>query len=153
MVSTTVPAPSDPEVVVDRHAFMDALEQAGCRDTAPRRAVAKLIAERNGRFTAADLLADARAAGLDIGRATVFRALDLFIELELVERIDLLSGDHAYVTCERTHHHHHIVCSACRRTASVDEAGLAAAVERIKRSTGWQIESHRLELFGLCPSC
>jgi Fur family peroxide stress response transcriptional regulator len=45
------------------------------------------------------------------------------------------------------------VCSRCGRTTEVDDAGLSDAVREIGRRSGYRIESHRLELFGLCPSC
>ena len=77
-----------------------ALDRAGYRLTEPRRAVAELIAAREGHFTAADLLDDAKARRLGIGRATIFRALDLFTELSVLERLDLPTGEHAYVPCE-----------------------------------------------------
>jgi Fe2+ or Zn2+ uptake regulation protein len=114
--------------------------------------VADLIAAREGHFTAADLMDDARARQLGIGRATIFRALDLFAELDVLERLDLPSGEHAYVPCE-PRHHHHIVCSGCGRVTEVDDQGLVEAVEAIQRRTGWQVESHRLELYGRCPRC
>jgi Fur family transcriptional regulator, ferric uptake regulator len=129
-----------------------ALEGAGYRLTGPRRAVAELIAAREGHFTAAELLADAKARRLGIGRATVFRALDLLADLEVLERLDLPTGEHAYVACEPVHHHH-IVCASCGRVTGVDDAGLAAAVDEIQRRTGWRIDSHRLELYGRCPRC
>jgi Fe2+ or Zn2+ uptake regulation protein len=113
--------------------------------------VAELIVAREGHFSAADLMADARARRLGIGRATIFRALDLFTELNVLERLDLLSGEHAYVPCEPVGHHHHIVCSACGRVTEIEEVGLA--LEEIQRRTGWQVESHRLELYGRCPRC
>jgi Fe2+ or Zn2+ uptake regulation protein len=129
-----------------------ALDGAGYRVTEPRRAVARLIAGRAGHFSAADIVADARGHHLGIGRATVFRALDLFAELGVVERLDLPSGDHAYVTCEPAHHHH-VICSKCGRTADVDDAGLQAVTSQIARRTGFRIDTHRLEMFGLCPDC
>jgi Fur family ferric uptake transcriptional regulator len=128
------------------------MDSAGYRLTEPRRAVAELIAAREGHFSAADLLDDARVRRLDIGRATVFRSLDLLTELGLLERLDLPTGEHAYVPCDPVHHHH-IVCSSCGRVTEIDDRGLAAAVEGIQRSTGWQVESHRLELYGRCPRC
>jgi len=133
--------------------MLAAMGDAGYRVTEPRRAVASLVTRRDGHFTAADLIEDARARELDIGRATIFRSLDLFTELEVLERIDLPSGDHAYVACEPRIHHHHMVCSGCGRVVEVNDVGLADAVERIERGTSWQVESHRLELYGRCPSC
>ena len=131
--------------------LLAALDRAGYRLTGPRRAVAVLIVAREGHFSAADLMADAKARRLGIGRATIFRALDLFTDLNVLERLDLLSGEHAYVPCEPAGHHHHIVCSACGRVTEIEEVGLA--LEEIQRRTGWQVESHRLELYGRCPRC
>jgi Fe2+ or Zn2+ uptake regulation protein len=129
-----------------------ALDGAGYRLTEPRRTVAQLVAAREGHFTANDLLVDARTQDLGIGRATIFRALDLFTELEVLERIDLPSGEHAYVPCE-PRHHHHIVCEDCGAVTEVADMGLAAAIEDIQGRTGWQVETHRLELYGRCPAC
>jgi Fur family ferric uptake transcriptional regulator len=132
--------------------FVAALARAGHRVTAPRRTMADLIARREGHFTAADLLGDAEARRLRIGRATIFRALELYTELNALERIDLPSGEHAYVACEPVHHHH-VVCSGCGRTAEVEDHGMQAVAEEISRRTGYRVETHRLELYGLCPEC
>ena len=129
-----------------------ALDRAGYRVTGPRRAVADLIAARLGHFTAADLVDDAAARRLDIGRATIFRTLEVLADVGAIERIDLPSGDHAYIACEPAHHHH-VVCGRCGRAADADDAGLSAVVARIARATGYRIDDHRLELFGLCPEC
>jgi Fe2+ or Zn2+ uptake regulation protein len=129
-----------------------ALGRAGYRLTGPRRAVAELIATREGHFTAADLVAEAGRRRLGIGRATVFRSLDLLIDLGVVERLDLPSGDHAYVACEPSHHHH-VVCSRCGRAVEIHDAGLRSLIEDVTARTGYTVETHRLELFGVCPAC
>jgi Fe2+ or Zn2+ uptake regulation protein len=133
--------------------FVSTLERSGHRVTEPRTLVADLIANQGGHFTAADLLERARDRRLRLGRATVFRALELFTELGALERIDLPSGEHAYVICEPAEHHHHVVCSRCGRSTGVEDAGLQGVVDEIARRTGYRIDTHRLELFGLCPTC
>lgn len=133
-------------------ALVDVLDRAGYRLTEPRRAVADLIAEREGHFTAAELVADARRRRLPIGRATIFRALDLFATLNLVERVDLPGGDHAYVSCEPVHHHH-AICTSCGRALDVDDQGLADVIATIARRSGFEVTMHRLELFGVCAAC
>src|SRR5512140_243648 len=92
------------------------------RETAPRRALGALIARRRGHFTAADLLADARQRDIHVGRATVFRTLDLFTDQGQLERIDLPSGEHAYVACAPQEHHHHVVCRSCGKSVEVADA-------------------------------
>jgi len=132
--------------------ILAALESAGFRLTGPRRALAQLIVERSGHFTAADLVAATRARRLGVGRATVFRTLEALEQLKIVERIDLPSGEHAWVGCERAHHHH-VVCSRCGRSSEIRDAGLLALVREVAERTGYRVDDHRLELFGLCPAC
>jgi Fur family ferric uptake transcriptional regulator len=115
--------------------------------------VVDLVAAQDGHFTAAELLARARAKSLPIGRATVFRTLDLLTDIGALERLDLPSGEHAYVACVPEQHHHHVVCRKCGTSVEVEEGGLQSVVSDIGRKSGFQIESHRLELYGLCPNC
>jgi len=133
--------------------IMTALDRAGYRLTEPRRSLAGLIADQDGHFTAAELVAAARAHRLGVGRATIFRTLEVLEALGTVERLDLPSGEHAYVGCEPAHHHHHVVCSRCGRTSEIDDAGLRSVMREVARQTGYRIDEHRLELFGLCPAC
>jgi Fur family transcriptional regulator, ferric uptake regulator len=151
MVSMDVQQPGQPPLAVG--SLVAALDDAGYRVTEPRRVVAELIAARGGHFSAADLIADAHARRLGIGRATIFRALDLLTELRVLERLDLPSGEHAYVPCAPARHHHHIVCSVCGRVAEIEDVGLAGTLEGVQQRTGWQVDSHRLELYGRCPRC
>jgi len=129
-----------------------ALGAAGHRMTGPRLAVADLVAARDGHFTAADLVADAERGRPAIGRATVFRALDLFTSLGLVERVDLPGGDHAYVACDPVHHHH-AICTRCGRSLDVDDLGLTGVLGEIGQRSGFRVTAHRLEIFGLCAAC
>jgi Fe2+ or Zn2+ uptake regulation protein len=131
----------------------EALAEAGVRCTEPRRAVAELISGRDGHITARELVDDAAERRLGIGRATVFRALELFADLGLVERLDLPSGEHAYVACEPDQHHHHVVCARCGRSTEVEDCGMSEVAREVARRTGYRIDRHRLELFGVCPDC
>ena len=138
--------------MTDQTTFVRALDAAGYRQTAPRRAIASLVASLDGPFTSAQVVDGAAAQDLHVGRATVFRTLDALERSGAIERIDLPSGEHAYVACAPAHHHH-VVCSTCGRTAEVADGDLSAIVDRIGRRTGFRIDAHRLELFGLCPTC
>ena len=138
--------------MTDAAPLLLALDRAGYRLTEPRRAVTQLIADQSGHFAAADLVREARVRRLGIGRATIFRTLEVLLGLGLVERIDLPSGEHAYVGCAATHHHH-VVCSTCGRTSEIADAGLRSLVRDVARLTGFRVDDHRLELFGLCPAC
>jgi Fur family ferric uptake transcriptional regulator len=133
--------------------IVQALKRAGYQATPNRRLVAELVAGTGGHFTAADLLERGRRERVNIGRATVFRALELLASLRVVERLDLPSGSHAYVVCDPDEHHHHLVCSKCGRNEDIADGALASLIDEIGRRNGYRIEAHRLELFGICPAC
>jgi Fur family transcriptional regulator, ferric uptake regulator len=132
--------------------WTDALDRSGHFVTEPRKRVAELLVGREEHFTAEDVLRDAKRRRLPVGRATVFRALELFEELGLVERLDLPNGNHAYVVCQPSHHHH-IVCTSCGRTEEIADLGLERLAAKVDERTGFSLDSHRIELYGLCPTC
>ncbi|MGZ6314959.1 MAG: Fur family transcriptional regulator [Candidatus Limnocylindrales bacterium] len=130
-----------------------AFQDAGYQATPNRRLMAELVAATDGHFSAADLLDRARQRRAKVGRASIFRGLELLTALRVVERLDLPDRSHAYVLCDPDEHHHHLVCSRCGRSVDVADGELARLVEEIGRRHGYRVETHRLELFGLCPAC
>jgi len=46
-----------------------------------------------------------------------------------------------------------VVCSRCGRVTDIADEGLRAVVLEVARRTGYRVDEHRLELFGLCPAC
>jgi Fur family ferric uptake transcriptional regulator len=133
--------------------LLRALEAAGCRLTSERRAVAELIAGRDGAFDSADLVAESRRRNLGVARATIFRTLEVLTGIGAVERLDLPSGEHSYVRCDTRSHHHHVVCTRCGRSADLERIGMAPIIDAVALETGYRVDRHRVELFGLCPEC
>ena len=132
--------------------LITALDDAGYRLTGPRRALAETDRRPGRPLHGAGAGRGGARRALGVGRATVFRALEVLEELGVVERLDLPCGEHAYVWCERAHHHH-VVCSRCGRTDRGRRRGPATLSSRVERLTGYRVDAHRLELFGLCPPC
>lgn len=90
----------------------------------------------------------------DINRASVYRTISLFEQLDIVHRIQIgwkykleLSGDFSY-------HHHHIICTACGQINSINEDGfIEDRLRQIAETNGFIIQDHQLEIHGLCASC
>src|SRR5438552_18363936 len=130
------------------------LGREGYRLTGQRRAVMEEIMIRTSPFTSADLLEAMSQLAPGIGRATIFRTLDLLTRLGVVQRIhtDADGGPcHAYLACDASHHHH-LICNHCGMvTDFTEDKELEALVRKIEQRTDFQVEGHRLELVGLCP--
>ena len=128
------------------------LEGAAYKVTAPRELVLALLAGRDGAFTASELIEELAGSAPEVGRATVFRTLDLLIGLGAAERVRLPGGQEGYVLCGLPHHHH-VVCSSCGAVGEVDDGALETAIASAVRETGFALQAHALELSGLCPPC
>jgi Fur family ferric uptake transcriptional regulator len=140
----------------DVEAILERLDTEGHRLTGPRRAVLEEVVQRDAPFTSADLLEAMQRQAPGIGRATVFRTLDLLARLGVVQRIhtDADGGRcHAYLACDDAHHHH-LICNSCGLvTDFTEEKALDVLVKEVERRTAFRIEGHRLELVGRCPAC
>ena len=132
--------------------LVEAMDAAGYRLTEPRRVVAELISAREGHFAAADLIEDARMRSLGIGRATIFRVLDLLTELEVLEpdRPPLRRARLRALPPSSPPPPHHLRTLRSRGGTCGDQGTSSRRVDDIERRNGWRIGSHRLELDGRC---
>lgn len=125
-----------------------AIAGAGRRLTGPRRALAEALLTMGDYFAAEDLL----QAAPSVGRATVFRTLRMLQDSGLVCQVVMDDGRTVY-RLGAEEHHHHVVCSDCGAVADVSSARLEKALSAIAVETGYEVDAHRLELYGRCPDC
>ena len=133
------------------------LAAAGHRITEPRRAVLSFIAAQGGPFTAADVIETFKAVP-SVGRATVFRTLELLTELQILEKVHREASGasgYSYVLCGLTDtHHHHTVCTRCGAVSDLE--GCFLDIERVhglSAESSFRVEAHHLELYGTCEKC
>lgn len=126
----------------------DRLEARGFRMTPSRLAVLKAIASKSGHFTAEEICAQ---VGL-VGRATVFRTMKLLVDLGLVCRVLLESGNLHYRLSHREHHHH-LICDGCGSVKDFSSGSLESVVQEMVGSENFEIEGHWLEVYGKCTDC
>jgi Fur family transcriptional regulator, ferric uptake regulator len=125
------------------------LEDEGLRMTGQRELVVRAIADKTASFAPEALVDELRPQG--IGRATVYRALELLERLGLLTRMHL-DRHHGYTVCE-TGHHHHLVCSACNTVVSVDASGVEAEIQKLAERLQFRVDTHMLEFAGRCQDC
>ena len=128
--------------------MLERLEGRGDRITAPRMAVIGVVASLSGHFTAEELAAKVRG----VGRATVFRTLKLLVDEGLVCRV-LLDDSRLHYRVSRHAHHHHLVCTRCGAIEDFTTCDISDLIGALGGRTGFQIDSHWLELYGRCRAC
>ena len=87
------------------------------------------------------------------GLTTVYRSLQSLVELGLVQAVDLGDGEKRYELVKPGEHHHHLVCEQCGASVHLDQCLVEELEEAVRKSYGFEIRSHVLELFGACRNC
>lgn len=125
------------------------LADDGLRQTGPRHTVVEAIAAKEGAFNPEALVDELRPAG--IGRATVYRTLELLESRGMLTRIHL-DGCHGFTVCDEGHHHH-LVCRSCSKVVSIDAKGIEDEIRQLAHQLKFRVDTHTLEFAGLCETC
>ncbi|MCS7222301.1 MAG: Fur family transcriptional regulator [Anaerolineae bacterium] len=132
--------------------LLEALRRSGYKVTRARRMVLEALIAATGHATASDVVTRVQAHAPGVGRASVYRALDLFSQLGLVQASGLGSAATTY-TLAPAGHHHHLVCVRCHKIVEFDDCYLADLQRQLAERFGFQINGHLVEMYGRCPGC
>ncbi len=124
------------------------LDSRGYRLTAPRSKILEMVLARGDPFTAEELYRDVPL----VGRATVYRTVKLMVKLGILCKVALEDGAPRYRLGPLSHHHH-LVCVVCEKVQDFARCSVDDIVLRLSQATGHQIVGHRIEVYGVCPSC
>lgn len=129
--------------------------EEGLRSTRPRRLIAEhlaALAASGAVFTLEDLWHDLQQLDPQVGRATVYRAVELLTEHGVLDRVEFPDGSHRYRVCG-TSHHHHLTCTRCHQVVEVATCLPVEQFAAIASQNNFALEGHSLELFGRCARC
>ena len=132
-----------------------AFGEASQRNTRPRRVIAERLVElaaSGADFTADELWQELRQVEPRLGRATLYRSLEMLVNAGLLDRVEFADGTHHYRVCGGSHHHH-LTCTQCHRVVEISVCLPDDQLSAIASQTNFDIEGHSLALFGCCPSC
>jgi Fur family ferric uptake transcriptional regulator len=123
-------------------------EKNGLRMTEQRRVVAQVLEISNDHPDVEELYF--RASKLDprISIATVYRAVKLFEESGILEKLEFGDGRARYEDADRDHHDHLIDMQTGEVIEFIDP-DIEALQEKIAARLGYKLKDHRLELYGV----
>lgn len=138
---------------MDKEEVFERLHQHGYRLTEPRRTLVSMILENRHWVNAQALYEATKAAGLKIGRATVYRTIDLLSELGYIVRVHGPDDCHSHALHNPYEHQHQLICTGCGATMLVRSCELERAEAALASQTGFTITGHLLQFYGKCPQC
>ena len=128
---------------------MAVLEGLGYRATAPRKAIARLLEQRQDSFTVEALSEELPS----VGRATMFRTIKLLLKAGVVCKVATIYGSQVYSLCRVGHHHHHSICIQCGAVEEFKAAAVEKLISAIGAEIPGQVIDHRIELYVVCGFC
>jgi Fur family ferric uptake transcriptional regulator len=129
------------------------LRDAGYKLTHARLTVLDTLETTGGHITSSALLEHIAAIDPSIGRASVFRALDLFTRLAFIRPTYIGTSMTPTYVLLPDGHHHHIICTVCSRVIEFEHCGLGPLTADLEAQLDVQLTGHLLEFYGVCGTC
>ena len=129
--------------------LLNAIEDRGYRITSTRRVIEGAIEESPDGFTAEQICG--RVPG--VGRATVYRAIKLFHEVEVICKMAMPDGAPRYAVDTGGRHHHHTICTGCGAVQDFRASTIERVLKAIEADVDGQITGHRMEIYVTCQTC
>jgi Fe2+ or Zn2+ uptake regulation protein len=120
--------------------------------TNQRRLLLELLRDAKGHTDAKELFRRAIARDVSISQATVYRTLNLFKELGLIDEMRL-GNIRCYYEVKQSPEHQHLVCRGCGKVMEFQNPHFKKLVEAIRREHGFKVTKAELYLEGYCPKC
>jgi Fur family ferric uptake transcriptional regulator len=134
--------------------FWESLDQyllkMGLKQTQQRRLIVQQFLELNAHVDADELHRRVNASGHDVGLATIYRTLNLLTEAGLVEQKSFQDGRHVFEVAHPDQHHDHLICTRCGNVVEFEDQEIESLQNKIAEKYGVALQSHRLDLFGVC---
>jgi Fur family transcriptional regulator, peroxide stress response regulator len=128
------------------------LREREYRITPQRLAVVKVLAASTGHPSVERVYEQVRKDFPTTSLATVYKTVTLLKEVGEVLEIGFGDGSNRY-DGNKPYPHPHLICIACRKIIDPHLASVDDMTEKLASDTGFQIINHRLDFFGVCPTC
>lgn len=144
---------------MNQESFKDMLKEKGLKVTNQRVIILKVLSSSPGMHLTTEEIYDlVKDEYPEIGLATVYRTLQLLLDLNLIDKINLNDGFIRYEIAEDKnkisgHHHHHLICTECGNVFSFEDDLLENLEEKISSKTGFEVIDHEVKLYGYCKNC
>jgi Fur family ferric uptake transcriptional regulator len=133
--------------------FRGFLRVRGLPVTGQREQVAEVLFAAGGHLSVDDVEQSLRRRGLHIGKATIYRTLDLLVQSGMIVEQDFGEGFRRYERVPGHPHHEHLICMRCGRVTEFSNENLERTKALIAEQYGFTHHHHRLEIYGVCREC
>jgi len=132
--------------------MLDKLKAHRFKITPQRIAVLNILARSNRHPSVELVYEEVRKDFPTTSLATVYKTVTLLKELNEILELGFPEGGNRYDGA-RPYPHPHLICTKCHKIVDPNLESLEGVTQELASETGFQIISHRLDFFGICPGC
>lgn len=134
--------------------FRRFLRDQGLPVTQQREAIAEVVFGSPEHLSVEEIEDRLRRSGERIGKATVYRTLEMLVRSGLVAEHDFGEGFKRYEHLfGQGPAHEHLICTECNRVTEIQSSELFRLQEEVAREHGFRPVRYRLQIYGLCAGC
>lgn len=146
-----LPLITSPNIDELRTRLRDHVVRNNLKSSSRRELILETLAEIGRHLTAEELHQEVRLRDPRIGAATIYRTLRVLQDSGIVAERRFEGGATRFELVGD--HHDHIICTSCGTIVEFEDPAIESEQHRIAKRYGFELQSHRHELYGLCASC
>ncbi|PXF59721.1 MAG: transcriptional repressor [Deltaproteobacteria bacterium] len=128
------------------------LKEHGFRVTPQRLAVLKILATSLEHPSVEMIFEYVKTDFPTTSLATIYKTVNLLKDLGEVVELDF-SGQSNRYDGNKPYPHPHLICTKCKSVVDPEIENLTELAQQVAKKTGYQILTHRVDFFGICPNC
>jgi len=134
--------------------FQRYLKEQNLPVTTQRQVIAEVVVASNKHLSVEQIEDTLRKRGNRIGKATIYRTLDLLVRSRLVVEHDFGEGFKQYEhRFSRESVFEHLICIKCGDVIEFESREIQDVKAQVTAAHGFQASHHKLEIYGLCKEC
>lgn len=131
--------------------LLEQLSSCGYKITPQRRLILEVLQDSDRHLTAEEIAESIRKLQPSVSVATVYRNLNLLVDINLVSKLDLHDGPARYEL--NRGHNHHMVCLDCGTAIKLGVCPMQDEIKDVINENGFEVLGHHFEITGYCKQC
>lgn len=131
--------------------LLEKLTARGYKITPQRRLILQILKNSDRHLTAEEVAEQIKELQPSISVATIYRNLNMLVDIRLVSKLDLHQGPARYEVNQG--HDHHMVCLECGAAIKLGVCPMQGIILKIIDERDFLVDSHHFEVMGYCKEC
>lgn len=131
--------------------LLQKLSSQGYKITPQRRLILEILKDSNRHLTAEEIAERAKQHQPSISVATIYRNLNILVDIDLLSKLDLHNGPARYELNQG--HDHHMVCLSCGAAIKLGMCPMHGEIKKTIDEKGFLVNGHHFEITGYCKDC